>query len=169
MSQRRVAAAPSPPTQVEPPPLHFPGERPLSEPVIFVIERGPGGAEYPAVYRDHLPNWLTDKSSVGLMVYALRLDRLPDAEKWIAMSLDELATTYCFLRDRGKLPPPNLADPPRKTDPTRALVGHRETVGIGWLKERRAPDDYPVPGTLRLRPEEGGFIGPEQSAEVLPP
>ncbi len=95
----------------------------MSEPVFFVVQRAPGGGEFPALFYGHLPATLTRKiprgsSELPPLVAAWRLDKFADAERWLAMSPSELYAVYCRLRDAGKLPPPNLADPPRVTAPS---------------------------------------------------
>lgn len=142
----------------------------MTEPVFFVVERCAAG-ESAAVYRDLLPVRLTRKiprddrgrpCEPPPIFYALRLDRLPDADHWLAMPLDELYAKFRWLRDKGKLPTQNLADPPKKGEAARPLFGHRENYGLS-LAEARPADPYPEPETLIPRPNAGGFI-PRSSA-----
>ena len=68
----------------------------------FVVERGPLG-EFPAIYHDELP--LTPANPI---VYAPRLDTLPHAERWMAMSLAELHHQYLVRVAGGNLPSSNV-------------------------------------------------------------
>jgi hypothetical protein len=81
------------------------------DPITFVIERR-HGRESACIIFGPLPEWLTAKGS-GRMVYALRLDKLPNGAALAGKSIDYLQARYIALRDAGKLPPSNLADPPR--------------------------------------------------------
>jgi hypothetical protein len=81
----------------------------MSEPVYFVVTRRAGFEEASLCY-ERLPTLLAGRRAKDHgLVYALRLDTLPDPEKWLAMSLGELWRTYTFLRDRDKLPTSNIA------------------------------------------------------------
>lgn len=75
------------------------------EPIYFVIERGPGGNEYPAIYYDRLPKRLDKvvEPRVSPLVYCMRLDKLPDCEMWLKMPLAQLYRRYVVCRDRGIL------------------------------------------------------------------
>ena len=125
-----------------------------AEPLYFVIERGAGGRETPSIVHDILPDHLKRKGST-LLVYALRLDRLPGGAEWAQKPLDELYRVYCVLRDTGRLPPPNLADPPRKADAAQRLVGHRESIGFGT---GLPPDEYPDPDAIKKNAQGGAYI-----------
>ena len=102
----------------------------MSERVFFVIEQS-HGREYATVHREHLQ--LTGKA-----VYTLRLDKLPDGERWAAMPLVELYAQYVKLRDAGKLPPENLADPRPKSEPAKRLLGEY------WEPPARTWEDRPA-------------------------
>lgn len=119
----------------------------MTEPVFFVVERTPAG-ETPAIYYDRMPAHLTSykplKNSLGKpivitdlkgkvielnpIIYALRLDRLPNGHELVDQSLGELYSGYCRLRDKGSLPPSNLADPPRAKGEQGTLHGESFTV-----------------------------------------
>lgn len=101
----------------------------MTEAIYFVVERR-AGRECATLHRDHL-------QLVGTAVYKLRLDKLPDGARWAAMPLAELYALYCGLRDQGKLPPENLADPPRKSDPARRLLG--DYWEPAWVHDRPYP------------------------------
>jgi hypothetical protein len=140
----------------------------MTDPVFFVVERCAAG-ETAAVYRDLLPVRLTRKiprddrgqpCELPPIIYALRIDRLPDADRWLAMALDELYAQYLWLRDKGKLPTQNLADPPKKGEAAQLLFGHRENYGVS-LSDARPPDPFPDPEDLVPRPTAGGFISME--------
>jgi hypothetical protein len=114
----------------------------------FLILRGASG-EYPSLVYDDLPSLLRPEA----ILHGWRLDRLPDAARLCAMSLDELYHGFCWRRDRGTLPPENRADPPRqKGDRATALHGHREKM--------RAPNPAPYEPTHPgpPRPDAGAFI-----------
>ncbi len=85
------------------------------EPVYFVVEER-AGREYATIQHEHL-------TPGNKAIYTLRLDRLPDGEAWAKRPLAELYEVYCQLRDAGKLPPPNLADPPRAAEKRGRLLG----------------------------------------------
>jgi hypothetical protein len=83
----------------------------VSEPMFFVVERCARG-EFPAIIRDRLPERLTAKGST-LLVYACRLDKLPDGERLAGLRLLDLYRLYQRHKAAGTLPN-NLADPPQK-------------------------------------------------------
>jgi hypothetical protein len=88
-------------------------------PLYFVVWRR-AGAETPSLYHDHLPGWIHGKHAAARgLVYMLRLDTLPDAERWVAMGLDELWRHYCRLRDKGRLPVPGGAAAPTVSRETK--------------------------------------------------
>ena len=156
----------------------------MAEPVFFVVERR-AGREEAAIYYDQLPVRLTRKvakEESPPIVYALRLDRLPDlAAAWLTTPIAQLYRNYCALRDAGKLPPSNLADPPRAkgeqgvkrgdywTPPARTWAGRpADRLGaVGFvmvdgvlISERDAPplDPRPpsLPGNQRQAPSGAG-------------
>lgn len=148
----------------------------MTEPIIFVVERGAGGSETPAVYIDRLPVRLTRKitrlpdgtpAEPNPIIYALRLDKLPDAERWLGLPLDRLYRAYLALRDQGKLPPPNLTDPPRPAASrgNRLLGEQWEPPARTWAD--RPADVLPAPGNLQPKPDAPGYIGPAQVAEAM--
>lgn len=68
----------------------------MPDPVWFVVERRMGG-ESPAIIYDRLPQRLTRKITpfeASSLVYAIRLDTLPDAEDWISRSPAALHLRY---------------------------------------------------------------------------
>lgn len=71
----------------------------------FVIEEGPLGT-FPATYEDELPLNHTNR-----IVYALRLDTLPAARRWMEMTLIELQQVYIARLAAGTLPPSNVGKP----------------------------------------------------------
>ena len=102
----------------------------MSEPWYFVVERGAGGKPTPAIYHDLLPERLTRKiprddrkqpCEPTPIIYALRLDRLPDDSPWRTRSLGE---NYLAYRETLELPPSNLADPPKAKEETGSLRGN---------------------------------------------
>jgi hypothetical protein len=98
----------------------------MSEPIYFVVERTALG-EQPALYYDQMPIRLTGKNAKrdGL-IYAVRVDILPHAAQWLAMTLPELYAAFQKAR-AGKIAlPQNIAPPPRATEAAKPLVGHRE-------------------------------------------
>ena len=129
----------------------------MAEAVYFIVSRR-AGREEAAIIHDLVPGWLKP-----LIVYQLRLDRLPDAERWLAMPLDRLYAEYVLFRDHGRLPPSNVADPPQKKEPAKILAGHRERYGLEH--DPRPAEPLPTPGEVISRPLGGAFIGPEQIAE----
>jgi hypothetical protein len=54
------------------------------------------------------------------------------------MPLVELYALYRRLRDAGQLPPPNTADPPRKSEPANSL-GLGDYWEPGWVHDRPYP------------------------------
>jgi hypothetical protein len=102
----------------------------MTEPVYFVVEAH-HGREYATVHHEHLQ--LGDRK----LVYTLRLDKLPNPERWTQMPLAELYALYCKLRDAGQLPPPNIADAPKKAEPAKRLLG--EYWEPPWVHDRPYP------------------------------
>lgn len=82
------------------------------EPITFVVERHHGGESACIIYGP-LPSWLTAKGS-NRMIYAWRLDRVPEGAALAQKPIAELYAQYVVQRDAGRLPPSNLADPPRQ-------------------------------------------------------
>ena len=100
----------------------------MSEPVFFVVYRR-NGTESSCLCHDQLPADFRGKNAqANGLIYALRLDKLDDAERWLNMSLSELYQTYCWLRDRGRLPKSNLYEPPKKGDGSRPYLTGEETT-----------------------------------------
>jgi len=83
------------------------------EPHTFVVERR-HGRESPALIVGPLPERLRAKGA-NLLVWACRIDKLPSFDVLRHMSIGELYDQYKRLKAKGRLPPSNLADPPRKT------------------------------------------------------
>lgn len=141
----------------------------MNEPVYFVVERGPSG-ETPAIYYNILPDRLTRKiprddrgQACGRapIIYALRLDTLPGASRWIdeliKRPLAEIYAEYCRRRDGNELPPTNLAGAQRKAAVARLAIGDFwEPPARIW--EDRPADPFPVPGTLRPKLDAPGYI-----------
>jgi hypothetical protein len=71
--------------------------------VYFAVERTPTG-EQAALYYDELPSqWRGQNATKNGLLYALRLDNLPNASAWLRMPLNELYEVYCRQRDKGSL------------------------------------------------------------------
>lgn len=87
---------------------------PEPEPVTFVIERR-HGREFGSVIYGPLPERLTHKGSTRL-VFAWRLDKLPNGEALRQMPIADLVEQYERMKAAGKLPASNLADPPKKAE-----------------------------------------------------
>lgn len=85
----------------------------MSEPVTFVIERRHGGPESGCIIYGPLPKRLTGAPA---LVWAIRLDKLPNGEAMRQMPIAYLVEQYQQQRAAGTLPPSNLIDPPPKTD-----------------------------------------------------
>src|SRR5262245_42636142 len=85
----------------------------MSESITLVVERH-AGREYAMLLRGPLTGRLAEKGARP--VYMLRIDRLgaPERDFWLSKGCAELLAVWRWLRDEGTLPPPNLADPPRK-------------------------------------------------------
>ncbi len=128
----------------------------MTEAIFFVVERRASGGEEAAIYRDVLPKWLKGPK----IVYALRLDKLPDGERWAKLPLAQVYAQYCWLRDHGKLPPANLTPPPRKSDGATRLLGDRWKPPARAWPDRPA-DPFPLPGSIALKPDAGAFINTE--------
>jgi hypothetical protein len=132
--------------------------------VWFVMQRHHGD-EFPALYFDFLPERLTRKLPVDdkkkpieqpALAYTLRLDRMPEGNEWHTRHLDQLLALYQRHKAAGTLPPPNLADPPRKQE-------QGTLRGVSFYAKKppgydQPPAAWPVPGTLQLRPTAGAFI-----------
>jgi len=145
----------------------------MTEPVFFVVERR-HGQEEPAIYTDRLPENLTrkipkDSAERHPLVYALRLDKMPDLDKWLAAPLKQLYRTYCALRDAGKLPPSNLADPPMKSTGTKGVLRGEFWAPPARTWEDRPADPFPSPGDLQLNSGAGAFISEKQADCIEPP
>lgn len=108
---------------------------PVGEPVTFVVERRNGGGESPSIVWGPLPVWLTDKGA-NRMVYSYRLDRLPHGAEMAALSPQELYRQFVEQRATGKLPPSNLADPPRAQAGGQKGVEHGEAT---WWRPTPLP------------------------------
>lgn len=130
--------------------------KPSEATVFAVVLRN--GIEEPALFHDYVPAILTasDTRKLGV-VYVLRLDRLPDAERWLQLSLSELFAVYRRLKAAGRLPAPNLGSPRATAEPAKRLLGYRERL-VTRTWEQQPPDPFPEPGTIQLRPDAGTFI-----------
>lgn len=134
----------------------------MSEAVYFVIERTEHGQQ-PAIYYDRLSTRLSTykamKDGTGRpivmrdlkgnvidlnpLVYAVRLDRLPNGAELAAKPLPELYAMYRRLCATGKLPPPNLADPPRPKGEQGTLIGEAfEVRNPPWHDQPR--EHFPI-------------------------
>lgn len=128
----------------------------MTEPVIFAVERHAGGEKSGIYYDTRLPTWLTAKGS-DLLVYAVRLDKLPNGAELINRSVAELYSLFVHLRKAGKLPPSNLTEPPVKTQGRKGAI-----LGEWWTPPARTWDasapaePYPDPNAVRPR---AGYIG----------
>jgi hypothetical protein len=81
----------------------------VSNPVYFVVVRRHGRTSPRLIY-DRLPAWMTGKrAALDGLVFAYRLDILPDADRWLARDLDTLWTIYRRRETAGTLPPSNIA------------------------------------------------------------
>ncbi len=131
----------------------------MDEAVYFVVEGSPAG-ETPAVYRDMLPADLKPPR----LIYALRLDKMADADRWIARTTAELYAQFCWLREHGKLPSSNLAEPATKDAAKRGRL-----LGEWWEPPARTWQDRPAdpwPAVFHVKHDAAGFIGPAQIAEA---
>jgi hypothetical protein len=86
----------------------------MSEPVTFVVETRHGRESASIVY-GQLPEHLRAKGS-NQLVWVWRLDKLPNGEALQQMPIGDLYDQFVRMREQGKLPPSNLADPPRKVE-----------------------------------------------------
>lgn len=140
-----------------------------SGPVIFAVERRAGGETASVYFEDRLPERLTRKiprtpdgqlAEPGPLVYAVRLDKLPNGSAFISMPLCCLYSEFCRLRALGKLPPSNLTEPPLKGAEGRkgAILGEWwEPPARTW--EDRPADPYPEPDAIKPKLDAPGYIG----------
>jgi hypothetical protein len=91
------------------------------DPITFIVERR-HGRESACIIYGSLPEWLTAKGQ-NRMVYAWRLDKVPDGAALAQKPIAELYAQYVTQRDNGRLPPSNLADPPRPKEEQGSLRG----------------------------------------------
>lgn len=124
----------------------------MTEPIYFVVERTAGGGEMACIYRDRLPDRLTRKIPKGsverpLMIYQLRLDRLdPEPrEFWLRQDTGRLLAAYRAMRDQGKLPPENIADPPRAKPQSGRQLGEWWTPPAKPWDDRKPAEPLPIP------------------------
>ncbi len=142
------------------------------------------GHETPQLYHCGLPVEITSPKLSQHVVYKLRLDTLPDAERWLKMSLNELMNTYRLLRERAKLPqapPPPAAEPrkemrellsaeelaegARQAAPLLAYrAAHPELGPYALMPRETEIYPYPVPDDVRLRPDAPGFCSADETA-----
>jgi hypothetical protein len=134
------------------------------EPVTFVVERN-HGREAASILYGPLPERLKAKLDGGQtrLVYAWRLDKLPNGEMLRQMPIADLYEQFTRMRAENKLPPSNLADPPRKTD-----GGQKGT--------ERGPETWwkptPLPRGQDWTPDDPAIVigfEPEEPAVVLFP
>lgn len=131
----------------------------MAEPVTFAVRRANGRDDF-AIYYDHFPAELSRKLPADVkpaLIYALRLDRLPDGHEWKHKNLDDLSKLYARDKAAGSLPPSNVADPPKaKVATTLALGARRARMTRPW--GQLPPEPYPAPEGLVSRPEAAAFI-----------
>lgn len=136
----------------------------MTEPVTFVVERR-NSVESAGIYVDRLPGRLTRKGST-LLVYALRLDKLPPEQQqfWLSKGCTELLDVYRWLRDEGTLPPANLADPPREDTGEKGVFRGEASW---WQPPARYWDapDFPrdqrqAPASLEPKFDAQAYMGP---------
>ena len=70
----------------------------MVEPTWFVVRKDLRGMLLPLKLCDPKPSALKDAK------YKIRLDTLPDAERWLSMSLSQLLAKYQWLSARDQLP-----------------------------------------------------------------
>lgn len=135
----------------------------MTEPVIFAVERH-AGREIPAVYRGSLPLRLTRKiprlpdgtpAEPGLLVYAVRLDKLPNRRK--SATLAELFAQFLHMRKMGTLPAPNLVDPPMKGEGRKGTLRGEAWKPPARTWTERPADPYPDPDAIV--PKRGAYRG----------
>jgi hypothetical protein len=90
-------------------------------PAYFCVRRL-YGREVPEIYWDYLP-----RTPLRSLIYIVRLDQLPGADTLTRTPLQQLYTIYQRLKALGKLPPRWEPPAPKKGDPAKPLVGHRES------------------------------------------
>jgi hypothetical protein len=92
----------------------------MPRPCYFVVAQWLG-REVPQLFWDELP-----REPVRNMIYVMRLDQHPDAERLCATDVAQLYDTFCHLRHAGKLPP--RWEPPKRpsAEPAKVRTGHRE-------------------------------------------
>jgi hypothetical protein len=125
-------------------------EESMADPVYFVVERSPEG-EQPVIYYDRLPQRLSGKNATrdGL-IYAVRMDVLPNAAKWMSMSLAELYRFYCEARDNKTLPPRYVEPMKASSEPAKRLEGQRrQSFERPWADLPAEP--FPTVAELYLR------------------
>lgn len=120
----------------------------MPDPVFFIIQRKPGGGDFPALCFE-IPPALLRKIPKGAaerpeLVYALRLDLLTSADRdaW-GWTLADMHRTYCEKRDAGTLPASNLNPPRQDNGGARRLLGeHWQPPAKTW-DDSRPPDSWP--------------------------
>ena len=90
---------------------------PINEQITFVVERRNGGIESPSIIYDLLPERLTNKHSKHLLVYAVRLDRLPNGLEMAKLGPQELYRQFVEQRKTSRLPQSNLIGQIRQSQP----------------------------------------------------
>lgn len=113
----------------------------------FVVERTPTG-EQAVLYYDCLPPRLSDKNAQrNGLIYRVRVDTLPQAARWLKMSLAELYQAYCSARDGNTLP----------KDPIAVSVKEQTSLRFGERHARRPsinlPDTCPTVDEINQRAE----------------
>lgn len=118
----------------------------MSEPVYFVVTSR-AGLTSAALHHGQLPAWMTGKRAKERgLVYALRLDVLPNAARWLAMSANDLHRVYLTRKTGSTLPPSNIAPPPA------AKVDRKAKVGDYW-KPPPPTWDSTAPGLPHPQPD----------------
>jgi hypothetical protein len=99
----------------------------MTDPVFFVVEKTPLG-EQASLYRGDPPQIKIVKVRI---IYIVRVDTLPNANRWLKMSLNELYSAYCKVRDKKNLPPQYIPPALVKDEKPAIKFGHRESFYRG--------------------------------------
>jgi hypothetical protein len=119
------------------------------DPITFCVERN-NGQEAASIIYGPLPERLKAKLDGGQtkLIFACRLDKLPNGEMLRQMPIADLYEQFVRMRAQNKLPPSNLADPPKQA------AGGQKGMERGpetWWKPTPLPrgrdwtPDYPLP------------------------
>jgi hypothetical protein len=80
----------------------------MTEPVYFLVTRRHGEEKFSLCYERIPTAYSGHRARDNGLVYVLRLDTLPEGERWMARPLSELAAQYAWLKVRGRLPASNI-------------------------------------------------------------